>query len=65
MKPLDGPYDKRNCYLSLFPGAGGDDAKDFSDMLLNMYRKYVEKRGWKVLFADDRELYIPGVCAYG
>lgn len=65
MKALNDPYDKRNCYLSLFPGAGGDDAKDFSEMLLSMYRKYAESRGWKVLFADDRELYIQGEYAYG
>ncbi|MBK5215630.1 MAG: PCRF domain-containing protein [Candidatus Pacebacteria bacterium] len=39
-------YDKGNCILSILSGAGGDDAEDFSAMLVHMYTKYFENNGW-------------------
>ena len=41
-----GPYDRNNAVLSMVSGAGGDDAEDFARMLLEMYRRYAEGRGW-------------------
>ncbi|MBI2004947.1 PCRF domain-containing protein [Patescibacteria group bacterium] len=41
-------YDRGNAILTLVAGAGGDDAEDFAHMLLEMYRKYAEGRGWNM-----------------
>ncbi|MSU55289.1 MAG: PCRF domain-containing protein [Candidatus Taylorbacteria bacterium] len=43
------PYDAGDAVMTIFSGAGGDDAEDFSAMLFSMYRKYFENRGWKII----------------
>lgn len=65
MKELTGPYDKSNVHLSVYAGVGGDDAKDWANMLMRMYVKYAGNRGWKTTEIDDRALYIQGDYAYG
>jgi len=42
-----GKYDKGSAVITIFSGAGGDDAEDFSAMLYRMYLKYIENRGWE------------------
>jgi peptide chain release factor 2 len=70
-----GSYDKGNAVITIFAGAGGDDAEDFAAMLLRMYLKYVEHQGWRVSFLhenqNDRGGYrnvtfsVEGKLAYG
>lgn len=53
-------YDKGNCILSILSGAGGDDAEDFSSMLLRMYMKYIESKGWQVNLIHENKNDVGG-----
>lgn len=48
-------YDSGDAIMTIFSGAGGDDAEDFSGMLFTMYRKYFEKRGWSCTLLHHNE----------
>lgn len=50
-----GRFDKGDCILSIFTGAGGDDAEDFSRMLYEMYLKFIENKAWKTILLDKNE----------
>jgi peptide chain release factor 2 len=50
-----GKYDRGNALMSIFSGAGGDDAEDFSKMLLNMYLKFFDRRGFGVKIFHKNE----------
>src|SRR3989344_9649140 len=41
-----GKYDKGSAVMTIFSGAGGDDAEDFSRILLEMYFKFFDKKKW-------------------
>ncbi len=48
-----GKFDKGNALMTIFAGAGGDDAEDFVAMLLRMYMKYIERKGWGISFINE------------
>lgn len=50
-----GKYDKGNAIVTIISGAGGDDAEDFSAMLLSMYMKYADKKGWGISFIHEHK----------
>ena len=50
-----GAYDKGDCVLSIFTGAGGDDAEDFSRMLYEMYLKFCERKNFSTILLDKNE----------
>jgi len=50
-----GKYDKGNAIVTIISGAGGDDAEDFSAMLLIMYLKYADKKGWGIKFIHEHK----------
>jgi len=72
---LTGPHDKNNCILSINSGAGGTEACDWANMLLRMYQRWAEGRGWTVEVTDalpgegagikSATLLIAGENAYG
>jgi peptide chain release factor 2 len=72
---LSGPHDKNNSILSINAGAGGTEACDWANMLLRMYQRWAERRGWEVDVTDalagetagikSVTLLIKGENAYG
>lgn len=50
-----GKYDSGDAILTILSGAGGDDAEDFSKMLLQMYCKYFTDKGWSYKVLDENE----------
>ena len=50
-----GKFDKGNAIMTIFSGAGGDDAEDFSSILYRMYRRYSEKKGWGMELIHSNE----------
>lgn len=51
-KMLSGEYDSADAILTINAGAGGTDAQDWASMLLRMYMRWAEKKGWKVELLD-------------
>lgn len=48
-------YDPSNAVITIFSGAGGDDAEDFSAMLLRMYQRFAEKRGFGINLIHENQ----------
>ncbi len=60
-----GKYDRESAVISIYAGAGGEDAEDWADMLARMYVKYCENKGFKTRMIDNRVIEISGSCVYG
>ena len=48
-------FDGGDAIMTIFSGAGGDDAEDFSKMLLEMYRKFFARKGWGVALIHENQ----------
>ena len=72
---LSGPADHTDALLSINPGAGGTDAKDWAQILMRMYLRWCERRGYKTDIIDYQEgdeagidgvtISVSGPNAYG
>ncbi|MEZ4224388.1 MAG: peptide chain release factor 2 [Polyangiaceae bacterium] len=51
---LSGPADHADAIVSIHPGTGGTDAKDWAEMLLRMYLRWAERRGFKTEVIDHQ-----------
>lgn len=74
-KMLSGEYDEADAFLTVNAGAGGTDAQDWASLLLRMYTRWAETKGWKVELVDKSDgeeagiksatIKITGKYAYG
>jgi len=72
---LSGEYDRGNAILSINPGAGGIESQDWAQMLLRMYLRWAERRGYKAEVLDllpgeeagikNATVAVSGPYAYG
>ncbi len=72
---LSGENDSKNAIVSIHPGAGGTESQDWASMLLRMYKRWAERRGFDVEVLDyqdgeeagikDASIIIKGENAYG
>ena len=72
---LSGPYDNRNAIIALHSGAGGVESQDWTSMLMRMYLRWAERRGFKSEILDvstgeeagikSAVIQITGDYAYG
>jgi peptide chain release factor 2 len=74
-KMLGGPHDAKNAIITIHPGAGGTESQDWAEMLLRMYMRWMERRGFKRDLIDyqpgeeaglkSATLMVSGEYAYG
>lgn len=72
---FSGKYDKNNAIILIHAGTGGKDAQDWAQMLMRMYVRYAERRGYGVEIMDESygeevglksaTILISGIYAYG
>jgi len=72
---LSGENDSRNCFVNINSGAGGTESQDWAEMLLRMYRRWCDKKGFKNEIVDissgeeagikSATVLVSGAMAYG
>ncbi len=72
---LQGPDDQRDALVTIHPGAGGTESQDWAQMLMRMYTRWAERRGYEVVVLDllpgeeagikSVSMEIQGDAAYG
>jgi peptide chain release factor 2 len=55
------PMDPSNCFVDIQAGSGGTEAQDWAQMLLRMYTRYCERKGWDVELLEDSPGEVAGL----
>jgi peptide chain release factor 2 len=55
------PMDPNNCFMDFQSGSGGTEAQDWASMLLRMYLRYCERKGFKVEVLEESEGDVAGI----
>jgi peptide chain release factor 2 len=56
-----GPMDAHNCFLDIQAGAGGTEAQDWAQMLMRMYLRWADKRGFRTEVTDQNDGEVAGI----
>ncbi len=72
---MNGPHDASSAVMSIHAGAGGTDAQDWAEILMRMFFRYAERKGWGVRLVDESRggeagiksatFFVEGRHAYG
>ena len=72
---FDGKHDRENAIVAIHSGSGGTEAQDWAEMLLRMYLRYADQKGWKTTILDEAKgqeaglksvtFRVEGTFAYG
>ena len=55
------PMDPNNCFIDIQSGSGGTEAQDWAEMLLRMYMRYCDKKGFKVDILEEQSGDVAGI----
>jgi peptide chain release factor 2 len=55
------PLDPNNCFMDIQAGAGGTEAQDWASMLLRMYLKYCDKKGFRAEILEQSDGEVAGI----
>jgi peptide chain release factor 2 len=55
------PLDPANCFIDIQAGSGGTEAQDWASMLLRMYLRYCERRGWETEILEESAGEVAGI----
>ena len=58
---FNNPMDPNNCFIDIQAGSGGTEAQDWASMLLRMYLKYCERKGFQVEVLEESEGEVAGL----
>lgn len=58
---FSGPMDANNCFIEFQSGSGGTEAQDWANMLLRMYLRYCERKGFQVEVLEESEGDVAGI----
>ena len=60
---LSGPQDNMDCVLEINSGAGGTESDDWASMLMRMYLRYADRKGYKTTVIDEKDGEVAGISS--